>query len=290
MKKFKNFIRIISIISVMIAITFLVGCDNKNLKVIVYGGDIIKNNTIMTTEKYLSYELPIIINCEVETFEIDEYKIVGKGDYDIEFENLTGGEDYNGWYYYFANLNIKVNHDVEADFSINSVSMNINNQNVEYEIPNLHFSNTIASFGGDCNTEKRDFVYNCEKTFLYQHIPSETMQTITLDIQNNCTITEFEILDFVSIENLSVKVNGKEEELASGISVEKGDLVTFDYTLRYKDNVSDMNLLKTTSYITYIDENKKKCAFVDEQGLMIINYQNDNFIKRYIDEKIEVNK
>lgn len=48
-------------------------------------------------------------------------------------------------------------------------------------------------------------------------------------------------------------------------------------------------MLKTTSYIASIDEQGKKCVFVDEQGVMIINYQNDKFIKDYIDEKLGEN-
>ena len=47
-----------------------------------------------------------------------------------------------------------------------------------------------------------------------------------------------------------------------------------------------MDLLKTTLYITYMDKDKEKLAFIDEQGLMIINYQNDNFVKEYIDNEL----
>lgn len=62
--------------------------------------------------------------------------------------------------------------------------------------------------------------------------------------------------------------------------------MSFEYTLSYKKNVSSTDLLKTTAYITYRDENDNKCAFVEEQGLMIINFQNDNFVKKYIDKKL----
>ena len=45
----------------------------------------------------------------------------------------------------------------------------------------------------------------------------------------------------------------------------------------------DKEIKKTIPpYITYRDENDNKCAFVEEQGLMIINFQNDNFVKKYI--------
>ena len=35
-----------------------------------------------------------------------------------------------------------------------------------------------------------------------------------------------------------------------------------------------------------MDKDKEKLAFIDEQGLMIINYQNDNFVKEYIDNEL----
>ena len=68
--------------------------------------------------------------------------------------------------------------------------------------------------------------------------------------------------------------------------MKKGDKVSFEYTLEYKEKVSSMDLLKTTLYITYMDKDKEKLAFIDEQGLMIINYQNDNFVKEYIDNEL----
>lgn len=140
--------------------------------------------------------------------------------------------------------------------------------------------------GRKYNTKKRDFVYDCEKTFLFQNIPKNDVQIITLEIQNDCTISEFNCLDFVSINNLAVKVNGNKTDFSDGISVKKGDKVSFEYTLDYKEKVSSMDLLKTTLYITYMDKDKEKLAFIDEQGLMIINYQNDNFVKEYIDNEL----
>ena len=67
---------------------------------------------------------------------------------------------------------------------------------------------------------------------------------------------------------MAVKVNGNKTDFSDGISVKKGDKVSFEYTLDYKEKVSSMDLLKTTLYITYI------------------NYQNDNFVKEYIDNEL----
>lgn len=280
---FKRKLIVVCIILVLLGLS---GCNSEKEELQVYGGDIVKNNTLMVNGNYLAYELPIISNQKITSFEIEDYNISGEGSYDIKYEKLSGGEKYNGWYYYFANLKVKVDNDVKADFSVDSVNINVNNQNIKYNISKMHFANTEGYWGEKYNTKKRDFVYDCEKTFLFQNIPKNDVQIITLEIQNDCTISEFNCLDFVSINNLAVKVNGNKTDFSDGISVKKGDKVSFEYTLDYKEKVSSMDLLKTTLYITYMDKDKEKLAFIDEQGLMIINYQNDNFVKEYIDNEL----
>ena len=64
------------------------------------------------------------------------------------------------WYYYFANLKVKVDNDVKADFSVDSVNINVNNQNIKYNISKMHFANTEGYWGEKYNTKKRDFVYD----------------------------------------------------------------------------------------------------------------------------------
>ena len=260
---FKRKLIVVCIILVLLGLS---GCNSEKEELQVYGGDIVKNNTLMVNGNYLAYELPIISNQKITSFEIEDYNISGEG--------------------YFANLKVKVDNDVKADFSVDSVNINVNNQNIKYNISKMHFANTEGYWGEKYNTKKRDFVYDCEKTFLFQNIPKNDVQIITLEIQNDCTISEFNYLDFVSINNFAVKGNGNKTDFSDGISVKKGDKVSFEYTLDYKEKVSSMDLLKTTLYITYMDKDKEKLAFIDEQGLMIINYQNDNFVKEYIDNEL----
>lgn len=286
MKKIVNIRKFFSIVCCLYVFCFMIsGCSKKSDALEVYGGEIIKNNTLCASENYLAYELPIISNCKIKDFKINEYIISGDGSYDIKFIDLTGGEKYKDWYYYFANIEVKIDNDVKTDISVDSIDMSINGNSVNYEVSDLKFSNADAVLGNGYDVGKRDFVYDMEKTFLYQYIPENT-QTICLDVQKNCTITGFEIIDFVDIDNLVVKVNDSEESLDNGIVVEEGDKVTFEYELKYKEKISKNNLIKTTSYITYLDENSKKCAFVDEQGIMIIDYINDQFVKDYIDSMI----
>jgi len=282
-KSVKKIFNIISCFWVMCFINM--GCSNTEGKLEVYGGEIVKNNTLNYSESYLSYELPVISNKKIKDFKINEYIISGNGSCDIKFKDLTEGEKYKDWYYYFANIEVRIDCDVKTNISVDSIDMSINGSSINYEVADLNFSNTKAVLGNDIDVEKRSFVYDMEKVYLYQYIP-ENKQTIALDIQEDCTITGFKIIDFVDIENLVTKVNDTEKNLDEGIVVKKGDKVTFEYNLKYKENVSKNNLIKTTSYITYLEENNKDCAFIDEQGIMIINYMNDQFIKDYIDNDI----
>ncbi|MBQ4069536.1 MAG: hypothetical protein IJC76_09820 [Lachnospiraceae bacterium] len=286
MKKIKNVIKRFCIIGCLYMMCFInTGCTSTEGKLEVYGGEIVKNSTLSYSEKYLSYELPIISSQKIKDFKINEYIISGNGSFDIKYKDLTGGEKYKDWYYYFANIEVKIDSDIDTEISVDSIDMSINGNSINYEVADLNFSNTKAVLGNDIDVEKRSFVYDMEKVYLYQYIP-ENKQIIALDIQEDCTITGFKIIDFVDIENLVTKVNDTEKNLDEGIVVKKGDKVTFEYNLKYKENVSKNNLIKTTSYITYLEENNKDCAFIDEQGIMIINYMNDQFVKDYIDNDI----
>lgn len=266
---------------------FLFGCDKKEKDITIYGGSLIKNNTMFTSrqDSALAYELPIISSVEITDFEVEEIHVSGVGEYDINVNSLTGGEIYNGWYYYFANLSVKVSTDEPADFSIDSVDMLINSTSINYVMEDMKFSNTKGHMGEQVIDNKSDFVYTGGTTALYQVIPNEKEDTerMSLEIQSDCVITDFEALDYLEIENLKVFVNGKAASIADGISVHEGDTVDFSYNLGYKSGVHDWNLLKTTKLISYKNAEGKKCVFSDAQGFMVINYVNDNFVKDYID-------
>lgn len=118
-------------------------------------------------------------------------------------------------------MKIKIDNDVKADLSIDSINMNINKQSVKYKVADMHFVNAKGYLGDDCDTQKRNFVYNCEKTFMYQFIPKKNTQIIIIDIQKDCTITRFDFYDFVSIKNFTVKVNEKKVNFLGNLVLKK---------------------------------------------------------------------
>ena len=261
------------------------GCSSKDAALSIYGGELIKNNTIKVNDYALAYELPIVSNKKIETVTIEEFIVSGDGDYDIQFQGITDPVKYEGMYYCFANLMITVNPDSDTNFSVDKVRMLINGERIEYEVGTLKFCSAKKYFDGDVITRDNYFVYKGGKTYLYHAIPNIDKQYQAFEVERPCTIKSIEMLDFVDVNNLKVYLNGTEVTFQNGIDVAVGDEVNFEYTLSYKDGVSGTDILKTTFFMLFSDEKGNEHVFLDEQGLMIIDFNEDRFIKNYIDIK-----
>lgn len=263
------------------------GCT-KSDDLEVFGGEIVKNNVMYVSSSPLAYELPVISNKKIEDFEIEEFIVNGEGEYQIEYEEITGGNQYKNYYYYFVHILVDVSSETAADFSIDSVDMIVNGSHVNYEMKDMKFTNTKSKFS-NYKTEENDLVYSSDITFMYQTIPNETTQNISIETQSDCMINDFGVLDYLNIDNLDISVNGKKKDLKEGIQVVKGDEVSVSFTLSYKDNANEESLLKTTRYFSYLNKDGEKCLFIEPQGFIIVNYIDDTFIKQYIDKKTEEN-
>lgn len=271
---------------VLLSLLFVCGCTNSG-KTEIFGGDLVKNHVMYgsSSNAALAYELPVISTEKITEFSIDQFYVSGEGDYKIEFEELTGGSSYKNYYYYFAHISVAVSDESPADFSIESVDMCINGEVVNYKISEMIFTNTIAKYP-QYKDDESDLVYTSDVTFLYQTIPDQAQQNIDLEAQSDCIIKEFGALDYLNTENLDIYVNNNKENLDKEIKLNKGDELRISFNLSYEKNIPEYSLLKTTRYITYLNNDGTKCVFADPQGFMIINYVNDNFIKQYIDNYI----
>lgn len=280
--------RIIKVSSVILLVMLqLTACNRDKGKFEVYGGELVKNVSMYSSDNKseLSYEFPIIISEKIDDFSVDVYNISGVGDYKIKTKKLTGGEEYNGWFYYYGNITVKIAESEPANFSIDSIDMLINDKEVHYEMSKMQFYNTLGYYNESVISDSSDIVYANGSTYLYQNIPEneDEPESMELEINNDCIITEFKALDLLNVTNLKVFVNNKEADSKNGIVVHAGDRVVLQYNLKYKENISKKNLLKATKLISYLNSDGKKCVFIDTQGFMIIAYDNDSFIKEYID-------
>lgn len=288
MKKAYDFLKkTIICFGIVCFICSLCGCNNLGDELKIYGGNHVKNSVIQENEEELAYELPIISSQKIKDFSVETYNTDGDGEYKINTGELTGGEKYKGWYYYFCNITVSISRDIAANFSIVSADMQINGQKVNYKIDDLKFYN-IKGYSERIVAEEQSFIYNSEVTFCYQNIPNDkdSPQFLELEIQEDCEIQDFKPLDFIELLNLKVEVNNEERKLEDGIKLKKGDKILFTYNLEYKENVSKLDILKTTKVINYKNKDGKECIFVDSQGFMIIQFNNDAFIKNIIDTEL----
>lgn len=73
------FKRKLIVVCIILALLGLSGCNSEKEELQVYGGDIVKNNTLMVNGNYLAYELPIISNQKITSFEIEGLQYIRRG-------------------------------------------------------------------------------------------------------------------------------------------------------------------------------------------------------------------
>ena len=259
-------------------------CSNDSERQI-HGGDIVKAAVVYSSEDELEYQLPLITNKKIDN--IDEIKINdietdGSDDYKLVLVEVTEGAEYNDWFYYYAHISLSVQQNNPESLKIKSFDFEIDGDVFNYTVSKMEFSNFKEAFG---KTTKNgvDILYENGKTFLYQFLPNETVQTVDFEVVNDCTFKEFGFTDFVEVEDLSIKINGIEQDTSKKIKAKAGDTMAVEYVLKYKGDASEKDMITTTEYIKYVDENGKESVFCDDAGLVVVNYNNDNFIKTYID-------
>lgn len=150
----------------------------------------------------------------------------------------------------------------------------------------MRFTNTLDLYGEECLDAEADFIYTSSPVIMYQYIPYDRVQELGLKAQYDCIVTGIEALDYINIDNLKWYVNGAQVQMENGIKICAGDSLGISYTLSYKDGVSKTNIMKTTQAIKYINSEGEECIFSHPHGFIIVDFSNDNFVKRYIDDNL----
>ena len=103
---------------------------DSTMENVLYGGGMVCNATLFSgeEEEEFSYELPVFSRREIKEIKVDHYRISGEGDYKITQEETTAGDLYRGWYYYYIHLKVSARPDQPADFSIDSLDLNDDEQ------------------------------------------------------------------------------------------------------------------------------------------------------------------
>lgn len=263
------------------------GCGNSEQDNVIYGQDLVKYSALYDTDSKLSYEFPIICKTQIEEFEIEGYNIIGEGDYVIDYNGLSGGEKYNDWYYYIANVSVGIDCMEAADFEVESVTMKMNGSSIVYDVANMHFANIKGKYEEKYLSNVGALLYEAGgPTHLLNKISDDLVYEVDFSVEENCVVNELGYTDFIDMSNIEVKVNGEPVEFNHKLVLNKGDYVSFQYNLKYQDGVTQRDMVKTTFFVNY-SIGEEDYLFLDEQGLIVADTNNDNFIKNYIDEKIE---
>lgn len=127
-------------------------------------------------------------------------------------------------------------------------------------------------------------LFNGNKALLYSYLPKNEDKKYSIDYQLNSDIIikNFEIKDFVDFDSFTLNdqsVNSKEKNN----ELKKGNDYVISSTLKYKNGVSDKNIVRTSTILKYSDGNSDR-ILIDWSGIYIFpDYANYGAIKSYID-------
>ncbi len=272
----------------------------------IFGGGMVRNTTLYSgkEEMELSFELPVISRKELKEIKVDHYRITGEGDYRITQGETTAGDVYQGWYYYYIHLMIALDNDPPASFSIDSMDVTIDGKAYSYTPGCMKFYNIPGFYHEEIPDDSGILLYKDTPEVILSTIPSDKAHpvSISLEVNEDCTITGFEALDFVEITNVKWKVNGtlispqegltpqedqeKFTSQESRISLKKGDEVEVSFNLAYQDGYSDSDLIKTSRIFRYEDSEGKQYVLNEPHGFLLIGFENDRMIHNYIDREL----
>lgn len=257
----------------------------------LYGGGMVYNATLFPgdAEEEFSYELPVLSQKELKEIKIENYSVSGEGDYRITQEETTAGNVYRGWYYYYLHLKVSASPDHPADFSIDSLDLTVDGEPFSYTPGSMRFYNPAGLYGKDIPDDGGILLYKEAPEAILSEIPSDPSHPvrILLEVNEDCTISGFDALDFLEIQTVSRKINNVP---VSGedypLSLKKGDELEISFCLKYKEGFSDSDLIKASRIIRYQDGQGREYLLNEPQGFLLIGFENDRMIRNYIDREI----
>ena len=254
----------------------------------LFGGGMVYNSTLLTDEKlFCSYELPVISPRKLNNIRIVQANVSGEGTYEIITDDVSSGNVYKGWYYYYLHFRVSVSQQTPADFSIDSFDLDIDGEPYVYTPAKMVFYNTEGFFGEKISDEGKALLYLDAPEALQNTIHDDPSDPVTfvMEVNEDCTLRDFCALDFLDVSDISYFVN--EEEVFTekgGLSLKKGDELEISFCLNYQEGLSDSDLIKTSRIISYETLDGTSWLVNDPQGFLIIGFEEDRMIHNYIDK------
>ena len=276
----------------LICVSVIAGCStnySKSSPMEIYGGDIAKYSLAACSDATLSYEFPIIINREIDT---NEFKFMGFNtgvgtdiEQIVKYNQISDPIKYKDWYCYFMTFDVDTSK-VDKNLVIDSINLKINGKEIRYKVDSFEIDTAKNVVGEEYNCDNSDVVFEYGGPTVMYHILPDDKQTISYEIKEDCIIDSLEIQKFVDIKDKKYYVNGESVEYVDGLSVRQGDELCISYKLQYKQGINDYDMVKTGMFLKYTQKGNRKCAMVLEQGIVVVNSNEDQFIKDYIDKKL----
>lgn len=276
-------------ISILVLITMLMsGCNkNEQAESKVYGGELLRYSLCIEEDSSQIVSCPIVINKRVDNISLNTYTSEQKELLSVTMNTIDMNEyfQYDGYYVYFAILNIGcVKNDEMIDTKIDKLLLDIDGELVEYITPYFNIRNTSYY----CQTENCKIEDECIKisgefTGIYGYIPdNERKLDLMLVSDNNVKLKSFILLDFISVDNMTL--NGKNVNNKSlNVDVTEKEDVSIEYTIKFDDKTYKDCIVRSSQIVIY-EYNNQDYLWVYTSGVYIWNDYNDyGNIKRYID-------
>ena len=258
---------------------------------VLFGGGMVYGSTLISGDDntFFSYELPVISPIKIKNMTVSSVHVSGKGNYQIQPDGFSFGNTYKGWYYYYIHLKVKLSQDIPADLVIDHLDLEIDGKKYSYTPYRMAFFNTEGLYREKIPDDEGILLYKDPPAVIRSTIPDDPSEPdiLLLEVNEDCTYTGTEALDFLDLTDISYKIN-EEPYIPENdrIELRKGDLFEISCCLQYQEGLSDSDMIKTSRIIHYEDKDGNPCIMNDPQGYIIIGFEEDRMIRHYIDREI----
>lgn len=289
----KRFKKLTQMALVLMICIFLSACNQGDNSIKggkgnqVRGGEMVRYSLCIEEDSSQIVSCPIITNRKAKTISLNNYVSNQKDGISLTVSSIDLNEcvTYNGYYVYFAVLNIEcTTYERSVNANIEKLVFDIDNEIVEYDTPYFNVKNTYyytQNLG--CLVEEDCIKISGEFTGLYSAIPIEEKKAdLTITSSEDIILKSYTLSDFLKVESLDIDGN-QHNPGALDIELEKGRKVVFEYALGKGENINEDSIIRVSQILIY-ECDGKDYLWVYTSGVYIWNdYSDYGNIKRYID-------
>ena len=285
---------VLSVILIIFSIFTLGGCSNKTKELKIFGGDIIRYSLCIEDNKSTIVSCPIITTKKVNNISLNSFKSNQKEEISITVNGFEKDSmvQYGNYYIYFVILNLSCKrNDTLIDAKINQLNFDIDGKTIEYKTPYFNVKNTLYFMQkNSLLQDDKCLKISGDYTGIYGYVPDKQRKAnLCLTSDKDITIKSYQVLDYLKVNDFTLHDSNDKLENCKSDQLNKmlkkdGDML-FDYTISLMDNVSDLNIIRSSQIIIY-NYDGRDFIWVYTPGIYIWkDYSDYGNIKKYIDEQ-----